>query len=208
MKGLMSILILLIISSCNDKRSLNFGEDINYFDDGFIDHFPKKIRYRNSYQAISQNISISHPYVWLKYYPDQTELDSIKNSAKAISIAVYDSEDICLVVIDKHLTSQNWIKYDKKIRNPKKLEVRELNCQEGKYPVPNFFKEWICETNLTLTKLEGYKMYVLESEKGIYMNPEKLPNGVYTPKGWEHGYSKGVAINNETGAVIYWADIW
>ena len=51
-------------------------------------------------------------------------------------------------------------------------------------------------------------MYVLESEKGIFMIPEKLPNGVYTPKGWEHGYSKGVAINNETGAVIYWADIW
>jgi hypothetical protein len=120
MKGLMSILILLFISSCNDKKSLNFGEDINYFDDRFIDHFPKKIRYRNSYQAISKNISISHPYVWLKYYPDLTELDSIKNSAKAISIAVYDSEDSCLVVIDKHLTAQNWIKYDKKNQKTEK----------------------------------------------------------------------------------------
>ncbi|MCL6260754.1 hypothetical protein M3O96_16755 [Aquiflexum sp. TKW24L] len=97
MKGLMFIVVLIIISSCNNKRSLNFGEEINYFDDGFIDHFPKKIRYRNSFQAVSQNISISHPYVWLKYHPDQTELDSIKNSAKALSIAVYNSEDSCLV---------------------------------------------------------------------------------------------------------------
>jgi hypothetical protein len=202
------ISLFFIIISCNSERSLNFGEKINYFGVELINHFPDKIRHKGSVHAISQDITTSHPYVWLKYFPESKKLDSIQNSVKSTAIAVYDSEDNCLIVIDKHLTADNWYIYDKKIRNPKKIEYNEQDCNGEKYPVPNFYEEWIYETNKTLTKLEGYKLYVLEASKGLHMNPEKLPNGLYTPKGWEHGYSKGVAINRDKGSVIYWADIW
>ncbi|MFD2033699.1 hypothetical protein ACFSKL_02795 [Belliella marina] len=208
MKILNIIIILFFLSGCTREKEVKFEEGLNYFDDTFIDHFPVKIKHIGSVQAVSQNISNAHPHVWLKYYPGKIRLDSIESSAELRAIGKYSSDDTCLIVIDKHLTSKNWYKIDKKIRNPKLIEYGDLDCHKGKFPVPNFYGEWWAETEKTLTKLEGYTMYVLEAKKGIHMDPKKLPNGLYTPLGWEHGISKGIAINKKTGAVIYWADIW
>jgi len=134
--------------------------------------------------------------------------DSIQNAVEQKAIGSYSSEDSCLVVVDKHLNEDNWFKIKKDVRNPKPISYEDKECHEGKLPVPNFYGEWWSETEETLTKLKGYQLYVLEAESGKFMDEEKLPNGMYTPKGWEHGYSKGVAINKETGTVIFWADIW
>lgn len=177
------ILIALIFISCSKERELKFEENINYFDEGFVDHFPKKINYLGSLHSISQNISNDHPHVRLRYFPNKRKLDSIENSSKLIAIGIYSSNDTCLVVLDKHLNSENWFKIDKDLRFPKPIEYEDKDCHKDKYPVPNFYEEWWMETDKTLTKLEGYTMYVLEAKKGI-------------------------AINRGTGAVIYWADIW
>ncbi|MCH7403892.1 hypothetical protein ACFOUP_08785 [Belliella kenyensis] len=208
MKKIRYIIIVLILLSCSSERELNFEEEIDYFEEGFIDHFPKKIKFLGSLHSISQNISNSHPHVWLKFFPDKGKLDSVENAVKLKAIGKYFSEDTCLVVIDKHLNSKNWYKIDKTQRYPKKIEYGDHDCHKEKYPVPNFFDDWWMDTDQNMTKLKGYTMYVLEAKKGVYMNPKKLPNGLYTPSGWEHGISKGVAINKEKGAVIYWADIW
>ncbi|WKK86787.1 hypothetical protein [Marivirga arenosa] len=203
------ILLVLILNGCSfGERELIFGTAINYFHKDFISHFPKTVPIEFSLNVISQNTTNSHPHVWLKYYKSENELDLLKDSIENVAVAKYQTSDSCLLVIDKHLNKSNWYKIDKSKRIPKKIDYNDKPCHHNKYPVPNFYSTDWSETNSNPTRLKGYDLYVLEAKPGIYMDSTKLPNGLYTPKDWKHGYSKGIAINDETSAIIFWADIW
>lgn len=91
---------------------------------------------------------------------------------------------------------------------PQVINYNYKPCHESKYPVPNFYLEDWSETTKNPTQLDNFKLFVLEAKSGVFMDSIKLPNGLYTPKGWKHGYSKGVALSPDTNEVIYWADIW
>jgi hypothetical protein len=203
----MCILLIQFCCSSGDKE-LKFAEGIEYFEDDFTAHFPKRVPEIYSQLVVSQDLSGSHPHVWLLYYMEQSKLDSIQSVLEDQAVAIYNSNDSCLLVIDKHLNESNWIDYDKWARVPKKLDYGDRPCHKDKLPVPNFYSKTWRETDETLTGLENYKLYVLVAKSGVFMDSTKLPNGLYTPEGWEHGYSKGVAIDKQNSAIIYWADIW
>ncbi len=208
---LLLILVPIILMGCNNEaeEKLEFKpEMINYFPAGTINHFPKKVPKYNTTSAISQNKSDSHPYIWVRFTADQQKFDSIYNNASKIAIASYQSEDSCLVVIDKHLREDNWYKYDKTLRVPVDKPYNDKQCELGKFALPNFYSEGFRETGKSLTGVIGYKMFVFEAKPGLYMDSAKLPNGLYTPKGWKHGFTKGVALRKTDNSVIYWFDIW
>ncbi len=207
-KRIAIIFILLLLSSCNfDEKQLNFPKEITYFEDDFVSHFPSKVPIEYSQLVVSQNLSNSHPYVWLKYYINQSHLDSTLIALEREAIEIYSSEDSCLLVIDRHLNESNWIDVDKMARMPKIIKIANDPCFIGKLPVPNFYKSTWRETE-TPTGLTDYTLFILDAKSGIFMDKNKLPNGLYTPEDWEHGYTKGVALNKSSGAIIYWADIW
>ena len=57
--------------------------------------------------------------------------------------------------------------------------------------------------------MPGFNLYILDAKSGIYFRPnldEELDT--YMPEYWEHGYSKGFAVNKEKDIVIYWIVIW
>jgi len=72
-------------------------------------------------------------------------------------------------------------------------------------PVSNFA---FCDASKVPDKfLNQATIYVLGAEKGKFITNEFLvPNGVGLPDGWEHGYTKGIAIQGRT--VAYWLEIW
>lgn len=200
---------ILFLSSCGSGyEELKHEEEIEYFEDDFVSHFPQKVPKIYSKYTVSQNLSDYHPHVWLLFYMENTKLDSVESILENQAVAIYNSDDSCLLVIDKHLNEDNWMDYDKWARVPKKLDYKDKPCHIGKLPVPNFYSKTWRETDETLTGLKNYSMYVLEAKPGVFMDSTKLPNGLYTPEGWEHGYSKGVAIDKGNNAILYWADIW
>ncbi len=202
------IIISIIITSCDLRyQRIEYPDGIEYFNPEFYSHFPIQVPTAYSKIKVSLNTYKSHPFIWLLYYDSQSHIDSLEIKLDA-SYSSFNSDDSCLLVIDKHLNPDNWRSFDKHARVPRKYNYLLPNCSKLSPPIPKFYEESWYETNNTLVGLDGWVLYVLDSKPGIFMEEDKLPNGLFTPLNWEHGYSKGIALNTEKNAVIYWADIW
>lgn len=56
---------------------------------------------------------------------------------------------------------------------------------------------------------QEYRMYIIETASGDYTNSQEgLLEKPYLPKDFEHGFSKGIAINNNSKSIIYWLLLW
>ncbi|MBN3584562.1 hypothetical protein JYB64_19380 [Algoriphagus aestuarii] len=208
MKNTCIVLLSFMLLSCGRKIDLKFPKEIDYFNESFVNFFPEKVPLSYSKLIVSQDITHSHPYVWLKFYEGKEEISKLTLELEKNAIATYVSEDTCILSIDKHLNSQNWFRFDKNSRTKTEKDFSFNPCSKSNFPVPNFFEEGWGSSDNGLIGLEGYILYVIDAKSGLFMDSTKLPNGRYTPEGWKHGYSKGVAINSKLGVVIYWADIW
>lgn len=206
---------VIIIESC-DSNSIHIGEmNSNYkrlrssFDSAFVSHFPRSIDKLPAKFQRSKDTRRSHPGLRLKYKKTLDEIKYLKAELDSISLAKYKSEDTCLLIIDSHLNEKNWLKYDKWLRIGPEVTGIDKDCNLGKLPVPKFWEEgWHENTSTQIGLNPGYTLYVLDSKSGVFMDESKLPNGKYTPFVWEHGYTRGVAINEKDNVVIYWFDIW
>jgi len=132
----------------------------------------------------------------------QDTLIKIEKSA----IAKYTSNQKCLLVLNRFATHTNY-------GYPKEHEINKhlinLDCYNDLYPIPNFsnFSEY--QSNETLCKLKSdFTIYVLDAQSGKFLDDDLLTDGKYMPEKWRNGYSKGVAISEEKGVIIYWVIIW
>ncbi len=186
-----------------------YSDGIKKFQAEFIDHFPKTIVAQESSVLVSEDISITHKKIWLKTHYSSKELDSLISYVTLKAKSIYHSDDSCLLVIDSHLTNENYLKYDKSLRVSPNVNVSTPNCSIGYFPVPKFWKNKWFETGKTKIGLDTtYVIYIIDSKPGVFAETKELTNGKYTPSGWEHGYSKGVAIDKARESVLFWFDIW
>lgn len=211
------LIIYLIFStiSCNsqdkeiEEASKQYRKDIVKFGDAFVNHFPKNLNTLDFTTLVSENITESHPKVWLKHKASLDYIDSVIAVLSSKSMAIYEAEDSCLLIIDKHLTKENWINFDKTSKYLPDVYGNERECSKYKLPVPKIWEEYFVEDKTAALGLSrGYKLYILDAQKGEFLPSDSLPNGKLTPTGWEHGFSKGVAINRQSRTLIYWFDIW
>ncbi|MEQ9220299.1 MAG: hypothetical protein RLO17_19760 [Cyclobacteriaceae bacterium] len=209
MRTLSIFLLLLVLISCElQYKELQYPQEVDFFDSNFYQHFPTKVPSAYSQLTVSQNLSNSHPHIWLLYYDSDEHLDSLETALNS-NFEAYLSEDTCLTVIEEHLNPNNLMDYDKSKYKPKIYKYKSINCHETSPPIPRFYSDSWFQTNSTKTGLNpGWKLYVIEADTGTFMKDEKLPNGFNTPNGFKHGISKGIALNRETNAIIYWADVW
>ncbi|MBB6611742.1 hypothetical protein H7F15_11890 [Pontibacter sp. Tf4] len=208
-------LTLLVHVSCSsqnkriEEANAEYRRDIEKFGAGFVTHFPKKLYTSDFTTLVSENITESHPKVWLKYSPSQEHIDSLVAKLSIEAKAIYESNDSCLLIIDKHLTEDNWIDYDKASQYLPNLYGNERECTTSKLPVPKFWNEYFVERKASALGLApGYKLYIVDAQKGKFLSNDSIPNGKLTPSEWEHGFTKGVAINKQSGILIYWFDTW
>ncbi len=209
-------IVLIFISTTCDFQSAQLNElneSYSKFRESykpiFVDHFPEKIAKLPAKFYNSRDTRRSHPGFRLRVILDWDEISKIQSHLKTNAKAIYKSEDDCLLLIDAHITEENRLKFDKNLRYGPVLQDIDRPCHANKYPVPKFWQKGWNESDETLIGLKpGYILYVIEAESGIFLDRDKLPNGKYTPFGWEHGFTKGIAINKNEKSVIYWFDIW
>lgn len=204
------IWLAVVIDGCSQGHDIDgdYTAAKKLFESKFIGHFPKALPEVSTF-SISEDKVISHPGIWVKSKFEKEVLDSIQREVDAIAIAKYKSSDTCLMLIDKHLNKTNWLSFEKEQRKYPEVVAAYSNCTNGKMPIPKFWREGWSETIVNPVNLSSdYNLYVLDAKSGRFWDAAKLPNGKFTPEGWGHGYSKGVAINLSTSTIIFWFDIW
>ena len=201
------LMILFFVYSCSSKEEVNYKDINNYFGVEFTSHFPKEATFPYTL-TFSGDVIYHHPSVWLKTSVENKELDSLRTYLSHVSKAIYSSEDSCLLVIDQQSKTDNWIEFDKRNFRSRRTQNRSEECGFELLPVPNFFLEDWQESKYSLTGIVGYIFYVIEAERGEFNNRITLTNSAFAPEGWDHGMSKGVAINMEKKKVIFWVDAW
>jgi hypothetical protein len=189
--------------------TMAYEDGLKNFESAFVDHFPKDFNSENSTLHLSDDINTSHPGIWLKTEIESSYADTLLNFLQAKSIASYSPSDSCLLVVDSHLTEDNWLTYDKTERNGREARIINKDCHKGVLPVPKFWTGGLFETKDTKVGIKNtYRLFVLDSKSGPFRNLDSLPNGKYTYQGWDHGYTKGIALDRDREQVIFWFDIW
>ncbi|WP_162056185.1 hypothetical protein [Pontibacter pamirensis] len=197
--------------SCDNhrKHSISYSSLIEIdeakesFPDSLVDHFPKRITYPEAYVhehgSDERNISLQ---LNLKF--SQSEIDSIDSFYKERSKKDYNSEDSCLLIVNRFVRRTQY-----GVNNTYKASMdRPADCGMDYLPIINFWSNSISTTETRSRLPNGFKIFVLDSEAGIFSNHLNETSGRYMPDEWKHGYSKGVAINKEKESVIYWIAVW
>ena len=169
------------------------------FDKKYTSHFPNEILIDSSFY-----LSFDSECKELILENKIIDINSVENLIKQAK-AIYKSTDTCLLIIDRFNTAK-YIDLTKLTEYDKFLIDRP--CYKDKLPVPNFRYSKYADDN-TGKLLSGFNLYILDANPGIYFKPN-LDDvlDTYMPEYWEHGYSKGVAVNKEKDIVIYWIVIW
>ena len=114
----------------------------------------------------------------------------------------YSPKDSCLLVVNMYSNEKNYFNSFK----TKDETYLKKKCLNNKLPIPNF---WAMDLKGNgITKLpDDFDIYVFEANHKI-LDKKYISKNVYMPDYWEHGYSKGVAINDKTHEIIYWFVLW
>jgi hypothetical protein len=142
--------------------------------------------------------------VYISYISDQ--FDSIKTHLEEMKIEPFKFNDDCNMVILKFQRNAVSSVYQGKEWLYNKW-VKDLNeCDSLNGPIPNFSD--IGDEKLKYGISKNFNLFVIEAKSGIYFNEKYYEGEHILPSDWEHGYSKGVALNSNSKEVIHWLIIW
>lgn len=215
------LIIILVFTSCKDynferKNNFQFVENnINkyYLIKNVTSHFPQNIEDKNIISSFfaspAENTSLAEVYIIKKFKLD--EIRQIKKDINPIFQSNYSDSNNFFI-------DNSWFRL-----NNDTSFIKYLNKVDNKIPIPIFT---IIDFNL------GYESYMntIENDKKIYWERTKCPEDLEvfvldSRKGnfwknkidsqrhkllnsWQHGYSKGIAISQETLLICYWLIIW
>jgi hypothetical protein len=145
--------------------------------------------------AICCNDTSRLHFVHLVMFFSDKQTDSIIDYANKNAIRKYHFTDSCLMIVN----------YDKTKSHENK--IKQCNTfADDMLPVTNFnFLDRSVIINEKFYK--NATIYLLGAERGKFLPEYELTNeGVGLPAGWEHGYTKGMAI--WCNIVVYWLEVW
>jgi len=214
MRNLFSILVslVLIIMGCNgqsgnsqsDNRYLEYKKE---FDPLLTNHFPNRITSYPCQVIKSKDISKNDVgFLLYEYNVSKERLDSIVANLKGNLLGQYNSNDSCLLIVNRFETIDSF-------ENRKEVEITDSSqverpCYQSLYPIPNFI-DYQNRTNDRPLKLnDNFTIYVMEAKSGRYFKMFDLQPSSQMPSLWKNGYSKGIAVSYKDKTVIYWGIIW
>lgn len=211
------IILLVIHTGCNSNRNklvndkilsdLNakYSEAKAFFGKDFVNHFPKNISKDNITFNEGFSPELGNLELILIDHLVNNSSTSIIAEFKKKSIAIYEANDSCLLIVNRFATRDNY--YNIELSAADKLMINN-KCSSDHYPVPNFWHNDFT-TEKTQCKLPSdFRLFVLEAKSGKYFDEDKLTDGRFMPRKWKNGYSKGVAISQVRNVIIYWLVIW
>jgi len=193
------IVVISLLSSCHKKDKKQLEETLNVylsglmtFDKNLIDHFPLEF-----YSDEIKDFHFTSPSIvkkggcstaLLRINPDTVHFNEILLNAK-----------------------NNYRKID--LNGSKNLIILpdSSNHRIVASPIfiPNFDKVNESEENIVNKSNNDYHIYLINTKPGNYvLNSEELKEKPYLPMDWEHGFSRGIAIDTTNQSIIFWLIIW
>lgn len=201
-KIVLFLLLLISFTSCNNDQIRNKKSDEDYLealgrmDPQLTDHFPSKIITTNYSTHYVKKVENNEVYlIHYVYNVSDNDLKSARRFTRSKSIAHYNANDSCLLIINRNETKQDSL-------------IMDSNCYIDKVPVPRF-KDVIHPQSSNYIKLNSnYVLYVIEANSKDFYRTYNLKPNESMPNNWKNGYSKGIAINEKEKTIIYWITIW
>lgn len=81
------------------------------------------------------------------------------------------------------------------------------DCHAFVGPFPNFIGLRL-DGEFVSQLPEPFELILIESEKGRRFPDRFLSDDVPFPSEWEHGFSKGLAVNKAAGQIVFWLIVW
>lgn len=220
MKNILLLLLLVVLcleTSKAQKREYLYDKVRGLINDSLFSHSHMGMGIKKLFAAASEH----HEFMASEnkidnfsytFFVDQETgqgsiYDTILDFTKKNAIAVYDVNDTSLFVLvptpGKHLIEgiDLAIDFDK---------IMERNFRvKNRYPIPavDSYCPWWDVTYIGWDK--NIKLYVLAAKPGKYLDDIYLheKKGILPPE-WEHGYSRGIAINEKRKEIYYWLVVW
>jgi len=210
MKALPLLIIPLFILSCkgvSQKGQANYKNAKAGFDTELVDHFPKELTVTNTvYNSYIDEATNNIGFYLCEYDVDISDIHQLVNESHRKSIHVYSSDADQLLIVNRFVTLEK-----QENDEPPVIDTLLTNNElyEGLYPVPNFL-QYRKAARINGTRLpDRFDLYVLEAKNTTRFSARyKLGSNPQMPVKWKNGYSKGVAVNEHEGTVIYWAITW
>lgn len=135
--------------------------------------------------------------------------DSLKSMIEEKSIATYKYSDTCNVILYRFQDGPlKMSPYGKEWIYNQWVDRLSKNCPDSRLPIPNFIDVGIGQNVHEAGLPDSYDLYVLDAKKGIHYPDKYYSKSAIMPHGWEHGYTKGYALDPSTKHVIFWLVIW
>lgn len=190
--------ILLLLASCNSNYyKTDFEKVTEEFSLELLEHFPENIK--GSYEIKSD-------------FPAGFLYEDYKRCGVQLIVSSEDAQVDCLKKESIQVV---------KINDENNFVVNRYNTNSTSasgdlsYPIPDFIgllesESWT--NNSTSDSIDivndDLVIYIIESKKGKFIDDKYLVNDIEMPKGWEHGFSRGIAINEESSLTIFWLEVW
>ena len=192
-RAILFCLLTFLLSRCGPQRSKELLE--NYvkarieFPAQLTDHFPSEPKSIGQVSAITPAGAHGHDMAFLSLAikTDSLEILDIEKTLEKAKIKAFAPNDSSLIIVG------DTVDYSRKINS---------------IPIPSFYR-YEKDFGLNAVRLDNdFRIYVLESKSGEYMDVEYLTKDNKFPSDWKNGFSRGLAINDQEKIIIYWLTIW
>jgi len=195
----------VLLNSCQESRyHSGYHAILRSFKPVFVNHFPLKMSEGTTYRSKSAEYNLT--YLFLYQRIEKSQFLKLFEVTKNEYTEKYNAADSCLLVINMFTTQKN-LTQNNKATSTDLLTLKD-KCLKNKSPVPNFYNLDITLDSTRCKLPTGFELFIVDAKSGIYWDEKYLTDGKYMPEDWKHGYSKGIAMNEETLEVIYWFVIW
>lgn len=197
MKMIINLTILVLLFSCKLKESdEEYKNVLNFFDDEIVSHFPYEVS--KGYTLEYDTLGYFNTYS-ITLTTDLTEnlKDKIILNNKLFSI-----EDSCIIVVNDFIDTDNIINPERYIG----ISEYDLSCSNFKI-LPNFWNNDFYDKSTKSKLSKNFEYAIINSKSGVF-NKNIRENISFMPNGYNHGYSKGYAIDQLENKIIYWSIIW
>ena len=199
MNKLIVILIITIFAnSCVDINA--YQEDMrklrkNFPDSSFV-HFPSTVN--STYNLISRfpyGYSKSNRCGVLLIFNQSIEKTEALKKATEEKYEGFDLNDSCVAIVNGNFGKTGKQKF----------------CKTYIKPLPDIQKAIerckFCN-NIDSINEADFKYYLVGAEQGVFIENKSFEKSINHTNAWKHGISKGIAINENNGTVIFWLEIW
>lgn len=194
----------LIYGCDNSVDTSSYKKHLNEVPEKFTSHFLKPERISGRYFTKISHTSEYKPSKFvLTLKMAQSEFDSIKTMLDSAHYQRYSSNDSIPLIVNRPATPDNWIDM-----SDRRHEVSTQKYKGEKPPIINFYDHKEYDSNSSTNLPDDYLVYVIEAEKGVHWDDKHHEENWFMPEEWKDGFSRGIALNDNSNIVIFWVVVW